>query len=161
SLGGIIVVDTTSDVSAPGTCTLRDAINTAQGNLVLGSSCNSAPTSHYEIIFANGVTGNIILGSSLPPIVGDLNITGPTTAPGITIDGNHAVQALTVQPNASLELHYLTIANGFTNAGGGAGAGLRNNGGNVIITNSTLSGNSATFGGAIFNGGILTLTNDT
>jgi hypothetical protein len=87
--------DPTSTATPPG-CTLRDAINIAQGGSASGSdSCNSSGSgSPYTIVFS--LIGTIALGSTLPPISvsGDLTITGPTTSPGITIDGGGKVELM-------------------------------------------------------------------
>jgi CSLREA domain-containing protein len=48
--GTTIRVDTISDTSDSGTCTLRDAINTAQGSPVAGSSCNSSVNTVFLIV---------------------------------------------------------------------------------------------------------------
>jgi CSLREA domain-containing protein len=114
-----ITVNTISDTSASGTCTLRDAINTAQGFLVAGSSCNSAVDTAYLIVFQSGLTGTIALGSTLPTITGNLTITGPIGLPGITISGGGQVQVTQVASGATLKLNNLTISDGASDFQGG------------------------------------------
>jgi CSLREA domain-containing protein len=83
------MVTTTSDTSASGQCTLRDAMNAANGSVTPGSSCSTPGTGTDTIAFQSGLTPpTIMLGSSLPTIVSGetLTIQGPTT-PGIAIDG--------------------------------------------------------------------------
>ena len=155
-----IVVDTTATTSATGTCTLSDAINTAQGTPIAGSSCNSTPDTAYTIMFKSGVTGTISLTASLPQITGDLTIIGPTSSPGITIDGGGAVQIMNVHSGAMLTINNVTIAHGQSNSDGG---GILN-GGTLTINNSTFEANAAGStgsGGAVSNGGTLTVTDST
>ncbi|MEO6815073.1 MAG: CSLREA domain-containing protein [Edaphobacter sp.] len=85
-----------------------------------------------------GASGTITLTSALPAIAEDVTITGPS-ANVLTISG-------------------LTIANG--NSGGNDGGGIFNDTGSLTVSNSTLSGNTATNNaGGIENVGALTLTN--
>lgn len=85
-------------------------------------------------------------------------------SPGATLDGQEAGPVLTVDVGKTVSVDNLAITNGK----GGTAGGILNNG-NLTITNSTVSGNSATpgtspnfGGGGIFNqGGALTLTNST
>src|SRR5262245_18855049 len=100
-----------------------------------------------------GVSGTIVLASTLPAIADDLAIDG--TGQSITISGNNAVQVITVNSGATLNLNTLTIANGLCSncAGGGIFTS-----GTVNISHITFSGNRAacgpgcgTSGGAIAN----------
>ena len=73
-------------------------------------------------------------------------ISSETTVDGgglITLDGNHAVRVFVVEEASALSVENLTIANG---QGIGA-AGAIYNVGLLTVTNSTFSGNSATIGG--------------
>jgi predicted outer membrane repeat protein len=155
-----ITVTDTGDPTSIGTggCTLRDAINIAQGGAASpGDGCaTSGSGSPYMIEFS--VTGAISLGSTLPPITRNLTITGPTTSPGITINGNHLFQVMVVDSDATLNLDDLTIADG--NAGDQQGGGIFvNPHGTLNVTDSTFSGNSANVGGGISDlGGTLNVT---
>jgi uncharacterized repeat protein (TIGR01451 family) len=90
-----------------------------------------------------------------------LTLLGST---GATLDGQEAGPVLTVDVGKTVSVGNLTITNG----NGSAAGGILNNG-SLTLTNSTVSGNSATpgtspnfGGGGIFNqGGGLTLTNST
>jgi predicted outer membrane repeat protein len=109
------------------------------------------------IVFASGVTG-ITLSSPLD-IEKDLDIEGPGPE-SLTISGNKDVGVFIV--GATNDATVATIA-GLTIADGSAldGGGI-NNGATLTVTNTTFSGNSATyFGGGIYNGGTLTVTNST
>ncbi|HZU68257.1 MAG TPA: choice-of-anchor Q domain-containing protein [Ktedonobacteraceae bacterium] len=93
-----------------------------------------------------------------------LYITGSMTIDGsgqtITLDGYNQVQVISTS-SSDLILNALTIANGSSVSGGGA----IYNGGTLSISNSTLSNNSITqqFGsaGAIYNDGTLSISNST
>ncbi|HKV54421.1 MAG TPA: CSLREA domain-containing protein [Candidatus Binataceae bacterium] len=101
------MVTTTSDTSASGQCTLRDAINAANGSVTPGSSCSTAGTGTDAIAFQNGLTPlTITLGSSLPTIVASetLTIQGATKTPGITIDGGAMYQVMSVDSGATLNI---------------------------------------------------------
>ena len=169
-------VTTTSDTSSSGQCTLRDAINAANGSVTSGSSCSAVNTGTDTIVFAGGVTGTIAIATNgtLPAIVSGetLTITGPTTAPGITIDGGMAVELMKVNQGATLNLQSLTLTNGSVTCSSekcGVEGGSIDNFGILTITNGTLSSNQATCtsagcladGGAIFSAGPLTITNST
>ena len=134
--------DGTCTVSA---CSLRDAISAANGDGA-GSS----------ITFA--VSGTITLTGLLPQITeaNTLMITGP--AGGITIDGNHLYQILSVQSGASLILQNLTLAY----AKAGTNGGAITNAGTLTINGCNFVENQTTFGhgGAIYNAspGILSIS---
>jgi hypothetical protein len=84
-------------------------------------------------------------------------------AAGAILDGQGAGTVLTVDAGKTVAVSYLTITNG-----SGLVAGIRNNGGVLTLSNSLVSGNSATVGrfqngvGGILNqGGTVALTNST
>jgi hypothetical protein len=181
-----ITVTSTSDPSASGQCTLRDAINVALGNAITPDACASSGSgANYTIVFAQGLSGTITLSSDgeLPAISGiNLTISGPRSGPGITIDGGSQYQILEVESGAALNLRYLTFTDGIVSTGGainnsgtltvtnstftgnfaGGAGGAINSFGTLTVTNSTFTGNNAGFGGAISNfGGPLTVTNST
>ncbi len=119
------------------------------------------------IEFASNVTGTITLSATNGPldITQKLEIEGPG-ANNLTISGNDATEVFEVESGATASIAGLTIADGSAEYGGGIW-----NGGTLTVTNSTLSGNSGTYGiratipglgGGIFNGGgTLTVTNST
>jgi CSLREA domain-containing protein len=149
-------VDTTADTSGAGDCSLRDAINAANGSPTGGSTCTTAGTGTDTIGFS--VTGTISLGSTLPTITDTgLTITGPAGSPGITIDGGSSVQVMAVTGTATLQT--LTVAHGSSATTGG---GIFNSG-TLTLTNCTFSANSAaTLGGGIDNsGGTMTVADST
>jgi len=135
----MITVDTLTDGSVAGHCTLRDAI-TAANTMSAMNNC-AGGTGSDTIVFS--VTGTISLGSTLPTVTdANLTITGPIS-PGIKIDGGGLVQLMQVDARATLTLQFLTLANGrVTGASGGAGdGGAIFNQGTLTVTNSTFSAN--------------------
>ena len=159
-----IPVTNTGDPTGAGGCTLRDAIDMAQGgSAAAGDTCiSNGSGAPFTIVF--GVTGTIMLASELPQITGNLTIIGPSVSPGITIDGGGKVRLIQLGSGATLDLQFLTLAHGHSSDGNGGGA-IFNGGGTLTVTNSTFSGNTG-LGGAIANGGAtsggtLTVTNST
>ncbi|MDX2232400.1 MAG: filamentous hemagglutinin N-terminal domain-containing protein [Leptolyngbyaceae cyanobacterium bins.349] len=100
----------------------------------------------------------------------NLNSSG---ASNTILSGNNAYRVLNITSGSTVNLDRLTIANGKVvgdvNLPDAFGGGIFNDGGNLTITNSTLSGNSASgagygigYGGGIYtNGGTVTLNNST
>src|SRR5580700_10516678 len=146
-------VNTLIDSNGVSNCSLRDAINAANGTPTSGSTCTTPGTGTDTINFS--VNGTISLGSTLI-VDANLTITGPTTSPGITLDGGGANEVMDVL-STTMHIANLTIANG----SGDQGGGIINNIGTLTVTNSTFSGNSAPTGGGIDNAGTLTVTNST
>src|SRR5208282_3137748 len=140
------------------------------------TNCNAGSGKNDTIQFS-ATGGMITLGSTLPVIVSGetLTIQGSTLSlPGITIDGGGTVQLMIVSSGATLNLQFLTLADGsVTGVTGGAGfGGAIYNDGTVTVFDSTFSANQATGGasasvggngdgGAISNFGMLTVTNST
>jgi CSLREA domain-containing protein len=160
ALARTYTVNTLDDSSGNSDCSLRDAINAANGTPASGSTCTKAGKGNDKIQFS--VTGTISLASTLPQVTDSkLAISGPPS-PGITIDGGGAVQVMAVSSGATLNLKNLTIAHGLSDTSWG---GILNDG-KLTVTNSTFSGNFTSNGGAANGGGIanegsLTVTNST
>lgn len=165
-----ITVDSLSDDTNAGHCTLREAINSA--NAAGGTGSCELGTGTDTIQF--NVTGTITLGSTLPAITSgtSLTIIGPTSSPsGITIDGNNSVQIMQVGSSETtvlpptLNLQYLTFAHGSVSYSAG-GAILNFFSGTLVIANCAFLANHVTAApgntgraGAIFNGGLAVITN--
>ncbi len=105
-------------------------------------------------------TGGVItLASLLPAISSDVQIFGPG-ASNLTVSGNGAYQVFNVNAGVTATIAGLTIADGYTQLGGGAIF----NDGTLTLTSATLSDNSAQVGiggGGICNGGTLTIIDST
>ena len=142
-----ITVQTALDDTNPGHCTLREAINSANG--AAGTGTCAAGTGNDTIEFSD--TDPIVLLSTLPAIARTLTITGPTTSGGIAIVGDHSVELMVVNSGATVNLQFLTLEDGSVTgpiAGDGLGGAILNNG-TLTVANSTFSANQATGGSAV------------
>lgn len=133
----VYVVNSTADDSdglcerAPGDCTLREAIITANG---------TAAADTIDFV----VGGTITLAASLPTITKPLTIWGPS-GQSLAIDGANLYRVLKVDTGVTLNLENLTIQNGKSVQGGG----IYNNG-TLNVLGVTFKGNTAINGGAIY-----------
>lgn len=162
-----------------GACTLRAAIQEA--NATTSADTLHLPAGVYAI--------NIPPGSGDDVLSGDLDITAPLTiigdGPDVTIlDGNGLDRILEIHETAgNVTISNLTIRNGSSAEDGGGifitspgtvrldnvvitnnhtvmeGGGVYATNGRLIITNSTISGNSARSGGGLYNAGELSPLN--
>jgi CSLREA domain-containing protein len=147
------------ELNSDGDCSLREAIEAANTNAGVDGCAAGSDTQRDTIQFAVGREPTLTVGSVLL-ITDDAGLTMTGQTKKITISGNDASRVFRVEPGAVFNLINLTVADGNTNL---SGAGLRNSGGKVKVSNSTFSGNSAigNNGGAILNGGTLTVSNST
>lgn len=183
-----ITVDTIDDdQTANGNCTLREAILAANTNTTI-DNC-TAGDAENDAIDLTAVIGIINLGSGLPTITENLNITGPGMGI-LSVNANGTSRVITVDSptdNQTISISGLTLTSGDNSwVGGGAfvnygdtlelsscgvtnntginyGGGIYNRG-TVKLTDVTVSGNNVTNydGGGIYNqGGTLTITNST
>jgi CSLREA domain-containing protein len=158
-----ITVATLADASGNGNCSLRDAITTANGTAVAGSGCATASAAN-TIVFARGLSGTILLGSTLPDIESNLTISGPARG-GIAISGQNAVGVMTIDLSGTsgytVTLSNLTVENG-NGVSFGAGGAILNTIATLNVDHCVFLNNYASQGGAIFDaGGLLTVTNST
>jgi hypothetical protein len=114
--------------------------------------------------FQPGLTGTITLTSGELLIDKDLAIAGPG-AEVLTVSGNNAARVFEIAATFTVDISGLTIANGRGSAANGGGIV---NAGTLIVADSALTGNTATFGGPNtgvggggYNAGTLTVTNST
>jgi hypothetical protein len=155
---------TVTNLNDSGPGSLRDAI----------ASATSGDTINF------GVTGTITLTSGELLINKNLTISGPS-ASSLAVSGSNSVQVFSISPGVTVSISGLTVQNGSTVTGGGilnsgtltltntavSGNSASNSGGGIFnygmlaMTNSTISGNSSPFGGGIATGGTLTVTNST
>ena len=120
----------------------------------IGQGINSV-TENGTVYIADGTysgTGNTNL-----TITKNMNITGQSQQ-GTIINGQQSGNSIfTINKGVTVTITNLTLTNGTdTNYGGAI-----YNYGNLTITNSTLTDNTAAVGGAIYNYGNLTITNST
>jgi hypothetical protein len=114
--------------------------------------------------FQPGLSGTITLTTGELAIAKDLTIAGPG-ADVITVSGKHASRVLEIMgAGFHVALSGLTPADG--QSGSSSGGGISNDGGTLTVSNSILSGNSASIGsaagGGVANeGGTVILTNST
>ncbi|MET7934159.1 right-handed parallel beta-helix repeat-containing protein [Streptomyces sp. NPDC005322] len=157
-------VDTTSDAvdadpsdgrcrTASGACTLRAAVMAA--NARPGSTI-TLPPGHYRLTIPPDP--KLIIGDHPDPTTGDLNVNAPTTIRGAgarttVIDANRLDRAFRMR--ADTRLSDLTITGGvarqrelpFTDTGGGGIANAQH----MTLRRVTVTGNSAGYGGGVFN----------
>ena len=158
----IITVDNLADGTPAndGQCTLREAIINANANDQSGSTDCAAGSGDDGINI--GLSGTVNLTGALPDLSTNLVIAGPG-ADEFTVrrdtGGNYVI--FNVTGGSVVSISGITVSNGNVSSGIGGG-GILNNGGNLTISDSTISGNSADQGGGIFNqGGTLTITSST
>ena len=145
---GITVTTVDDELNSDGDCSLREAIQAANTDSAVdactaGSGADTitlAPGGTYTLTGIDNTTeGN----NGLPSITSDITIDGN----GATIERDSAVQAFRifhVSFNGNLTLNEVTVSNGrATGSGLGSFGGGILNFGTVTITNSTISGNSA------------------
>jgi predicted outer membrane repeat protein len=115
------------------------------------------------IVFAPSLDGQTITLKSELLINKNLTISGPS-AGQLTVSGNNSSRVFDVASGTQVSLSGLTISNGYATNGAGI---LVDTGAVLAVSNSTLSGNSATkfqkgvglFGGGIDNHGTATVSN--
>lgn len=176
-----ITVDDATDTSTASNCTLRDALEAANTDAVVGTCTAGSGTD--TINFNNALSGSTVtLGGTALDIDSDLTIDGDIDDDGtadITVSGNDASRVFVMDAatsNKTVTLEGLTISNGniVASAGPGRDAGggvfcqtdFSSNTCNLIVSNSTITNNAALENG----GGIggrdsgyfnITLTNST
>jgi len=110
-----------------------------------------------DTIDATGITGVITLTSGELLVNNSVTINGPG-ADLLAVDGNAAGTVFQVMSMGPVTISDLAIRN----AHGRSGGGIFNGGvGTLTIINSALSGNTADFGGGVYNGGTLNIVNST
>ncbi|MDY6939088.1 MAG: choice-of-anchor Q domain-containing protein [Cyanobacteriota bacterium] len=163
----LITVDSLDDAIADdGEVTLREAIQAANNDISVDGSVAGAGAD--EIQFAPGLTGTITLEGTALEITEALTLSGPG-ANNLTINANGASRVIEVTANVPLTVDGLRITGGRANLATflafvldqGDGGGIVSEG-NVTVTNSIISGNSAEIdGGGVYSIGNLTVTNST
>jgi predicted outer membrane repeat protein len=128
------------------------------------TTCTAASYANDVATAVPGETITFNCASSAQIVVaGTTNVTYPgltitSSGAAVTLDGGSTIQVFNVT-SGTLTLDHLTIANGHASGGGGGGV---HNDGQLVISNSTFSGNTARGaesgnGGAIYNSGNLSI----
>jgi len=166
--GGPPSVGCDVDPLTPGPqCTLRRALNLTNNVAGEDTITFNIPMTQPNCDAATGRC-TINLTEALPDITDGVSINGPG-ADKLTVRGTGDSGAgvgsgiFVVQTTGTVTLSGMTVSKGLNNASDGGG-GIRNNGGTVNVTNSTLTDNIASgSGGGIFNfgGGTVNITKST
>ena len=149
AVAATIEVSSNADAAADdGLCTLREAINSANTDMVSGSMSGecSAGSGSDEIVFDAGVSGVIALASSLPNTLGSITITGPGPA-ALAIDGSALPAGDRMLTAGQLGLSNLVEISGLTFRNGPGGALTL--GPVTVISDCVFEDNQAVEGGAI------------
>ena len=155
SYNGRLATFTATNINNAGAGSLRQAILNA--NALAG-----ADDIRFDPTVFNGAQAAITLATTLDinTFAGGLTISGAFGASNVTVSGNNAVRVFNITGSGNTTFDSLRVVNGSVTGDGG---GINNTGtGSVTLTNSTVSGNTASnFGGAIRGLGSVTLTNST
>lgn len=148
---GDIVVNTSSDVEANnGSCSLREALESARTDSASGSlpgECIAGSFGGTDTIIFEGVSAPIVLGGA-ELLINNLGSTIIDGGSGVVIDGNRASRVLRVFPTGSVTLRNLTIQDGEVVGSSGGGI-LISSSANVTIEDSTITANESGRGGGI------------
>ncbi|MDE2774946.1 MAG: hypothetical protein OXI77_03300 [Chloroflexota bacterium] len=136
-----------ADITVNSNCTLADAINAANSDAATGGCPAGSGADTITL------TGNITLTAALPIIESEITVEGN----GYTISGNEQYQIFCVEETGALTIQNVTLADG-------RGAddddlydedvligGAILNFGSLEVSDSVFKGNSADWGGAVFN----------
>ncbi len=152
--GTTIIVTTLADNStADASCTLREAILTANG-APANADCGADGGVPYTINF--GLSGTIVVTPTLPALNQDMTIDG--TGQNVTVSGGNQVRVMTINSGKTVTLQNLTIADG-NNTPDYNGGGIFNTG-TLTVNNATITNNATVYrGGGIYSSGILNVSN--
>ncbi len=159
--GATFVVTKTADTNdgvCDADCSLREAIIAA--NALAGADTITLPAGIYTLTIPGA--GEDAAATGDLDITADLTINGAGAATTI-IDGNGAVlfdRVVHILAGTTVTISGLTIQNGLPLTPG-SGGGIFSQGSALILTNSTVSGNTAFHGGGIWNSGMVTLNSST
>ncbi len=142
----------TFDTSSSGLFSSPQTITLAGGPLVFSG------TTTAEAINGAGIANLFISGGNASQIV-KVSAGANVTLSGMTLTGGQAATGGAIDNFGTLDMSGVALtSNAATNSGGG----IRNEAaGNLTVANSTLSGDSASQGGAIYNSGTATIESTT
>ena len=156
TVGGVTSAPFLLTVHTPGTRTVTDALDDASSGCLRSVLASAGPGD--TLTFAPGVTGAITLNGTELEISRDVTIVGPG-ADLLAIDAGGLSRVFDIS-GGTVALSGLTLQNG--NALGDSGGGILNAGA-LTVTGCVFTGDSADYGGGLYNdyGGVLTLTGST
>ncbi|MBK8294586.1 MAG: CSLREA domain-containing protein [Solirubrobacterales bacterium] len=166
-----ISVNTTADDygNPPATCSLREAITSAQTNAAfggcpagLGSDSIKLPAGTYKITRAGAEEDANLTGDFDVIGVNALTIEPATASDKVVVDANGIDRAFDQQGANSLAIQGIQVLGGKTTAIGDDGAGIRNSVGTLTLNRVTVSGNTTDYSGggvAVYNN--LSMVNST
>ncbi len=151
--------DGASGCAEGGTCSLRDAITVTNSSGKAGVEVEFSPALTATASTVSPAT--ILLISTLPAIsntITVLNIVGPG-ANLLAISGSNAYKVFHASSGAIASISGLTITKGMSKT---YGSGIYNDiGGTLAVIGCTVTGNTSSSGGNIYNLGTLNLVNST
>jgi CSLREA domain-containing protein len=166
---GIIVNTTDDELNSDGDCSLREAITAANTDAAV-DACAAGFDADTIAVPAGIYTLTITGTSEDANATGDLDIAGDLTINGAGRDttviqagatpGSGLDRVFDITGAYTVSISDITIANGACASCDGGGI-FTDYSSILKVKNSTLSNNSATFGGGISNSGSLSLTNST
>jgi hypothetical protein len=159
-----IIVDSAADPAESGKCTLRQAIENANGQDAINPNCVPGSAGVDDIVFQLTTPATINLTGKLPALKEDVNIIN-NTGDKLTVRRNTGgdYRIFKVKTGATVTIDGLHITNGKASEGGGI-----YNLGNLTILNSAIHQNMTTDtsqkdedGGGIYNLGDLKIAKST
>ena len=167
SAATITPTTTADELNGGGACSLREAISSANGDTAIGG-CPAGSGQDTIALQPGAVYVRSLTGIEDANNTGDLDILAPLTIVGPRPDGAVIEGNGTEAGDRVLDIYEaatisgVTIRNGNADSGGG-GILVRGAPGNLTLSDSTVSGNvtAPSFGGAIENFGVATITNTT
>ncbi len=144
-------VSLAATINVDSTCTLVQAINSANGSGDTGSceTGGGADTITFQTAYSNHTI------SATQTISSDITITANDEN---TIYTSGATRHFTVNSGASLTLNGMSLQSSSPTAAKDGGALLVNSGGTAILNNSTIRGAKGRNGGGIYSSGTVTIT---
>jgi HYR domain-containing protein len=136
--------------ATPCTNTVQNTGDNGPGSL---RAALAAATNGETITFCPAVTGTIALTSGELILNKRVTILGPG-ANVLAINGSAASRVFHINSNLVVTIAGLTLTNGLATVNGRGGA-IYNDHSSVTVSNCTLSGNAANYGGGIANDGII------
>lgn len=158
-----IRVDVSTDgVVADRRCTLREALLNAHAISPVTSDCAAGEFGRPDRITFRSGLDPIVLTQGPLFISESIELYGNGTF-GTTVSGNSSSRVFVIDSPATVEMRRMNVTGGLAVSGYGNGGGIlvADANAHLILTDSTVSGNSGTIGAGIATGGSLTLREGT